>query len=105
METVYGAILVVISLFIYFLPTFVAKGKKHPNFMSIFLLNFFLGWSLLGWVIALVWAVKNEKSSQPTPVSHVSAGDEIAKLKALMEDGAITYDEFEAKKKSILSTI
>lgn len=61
MEMVYGVILVVIFFFIYFLFIFVVKGKEYFNFMLIFLLNFFLGWSLLGWVIVLVWVVKNEK--------------------------------------------
>ncbi|MBB1438608.1 superinfection immunity protein [Shewanella sp. SG41-4] len=33
--------------------------NKQPNFYSIFALNLFLGWTLLGWVAALVWAIKS----------------------------------------------
>ena len=45
---------------IYFLPWFVAlsrKQKQHPQQGSIFVLNLFLGWTFLGWVAALIWAV------------------------------------------------
>ena len=33
-----------------------ARSKR--NTLSIFLLNFFLGRTLVGWVVALVWAMK-----------------------------------------------
>jgi hypothetical protein len=46
-------------LCIYFIPSAVASGKKH--IAGIFILNLFLGWTFLGWVIALVWAVSDEK--------------------------------------------
>ncbi|WP_298942950.1 superinfection immunity protein [uncultured Psychromonas sp.] len=52
------SIFVVIFLCVYFLPTIV--GTKHKNSNSIFVLNLFLGWTLLGWVIALIWAVKKD---------------------------------------------
>lgn len=41
---------------VYFLPWIVARGRAHPNSLAIFMLNLFLGWTFLGWVIALVWA-------------------------------------------------
>lgn len=41
---------------IYFLPTVVALVRHKRNTLSIFLLNLFLGWTLIGWIIALVWA-------------------------------------------------
>ena len=41
---------------LYFIPSFVAHHRGHHQMMPIFLLNLFLGWSLLGWVAALVWA-------------------------------------------------
>ena len=39
---------------LYFLPSIVGHDKR--SFLGIFLVNFFLGWTLVGWVIALVWA-------------------------------------------------
>jgi hypothetical protein len=41
---------------IYFLPTIVALARHKRNAVSILLLNLFLGWTLVGWIIALVWA-------------------------------------------------
>ncbi|HZR20158.1 MAG TPA: superinfection immunity protein, partial [Verrucomicrobiae bacterium] len=28
-----------------------------PNLVGVFLVNFLLGWSIIGWILALVWAV------------------------------------------------
>ncbi len=47
----------IISFFIYFLPTFLAKGRKG---VAIFVLNLLLGWTLIGWIFALVWAFTTE---------------------------------------------
>jgi Superinfection immunity protein len=44
------------SLALLFLPTLVAKSRKHPNALPIFLVNLFFGWTFVGWVISLVWA-------------------------------------------------
>lgn len=52
---------------VYFVPTIVAKVRNHHNTMAIFLLNLFLGWILIGWVAALVWAVL-----KPAPTSDGS---------------------------------
>lgn len=45
----------------YFLPTVIALLREKRDKLSIFLLNFFLGWSVIGWVIALVWALKTDQ--------------------------------------------
>lgn len=42
--------------FVYFIPTINAKNRKHLNTEGIFILNFFFGWTLIGWVIALIWS-------------------------------------------------
>ncbi|MDD5176762.1 MAG: superinfection immunity protein [Sterolibacterium sp.] len=59
---------------LYLLPTYEAWRKKHTNLTAIALVNIFLGWSLLGWVVALVWAFKrpesqNKKGEQTTATS------------------------------------
>lgn len=41
----------------YFLPTAIAIGRKHPQTAAIIALNIFLGWSILGWVAGIVWAL------------------------------------------------
>jgi len=45
---------------IYFLPTIIAAARSKRDVMSIFVLNLLLGWTAIGWVIALVWALKQD---------------------------------------------
>ncbi len=52
-------LLSIVALLLYFLPTIVASKRKHPSTIDIGVFNFFLGWTFLGWVIALVWSLKN----------------------------------------------
>ena len=44
----------------YFLPSIIALARNKRDIGGIILLNFFLGWTMIGWVIALVWAVKTD---------------------------------------------
>ena len=50
-------LLVVLIFAFYFLPTLIAFLRQHKNKLAIFLLNLFLGWTILGWVVSLVWSV------------------------------------------------
>lgn len=50
-------IVIVIVLILYFAPSITAAERKHPQTAAIFCLNFFLGWTLIGWVGALVWSL------------------------------------------------
>ena len=49
-------ILWILGLIVYFLPSVFAYGK--PQFKPVFVLNLFLGWLIVPWVIAMMWAVK-----------------------------------------------
>jgi Superinfection immunity protein len=44
----------------YFLPSIIALARSKRDITAIVLLNFFLGWTMIGWVVALVWAVKTD---------------------------------------------
>jgi hypothetical protein len=41
----------------YMLPSIVAHARQQPNLAAILALNVLLGWTVIGWVIALVWAL------------------------------------------------
>lgn len=58
---VLGAVILVAGLALYFLPSIVANHRRHRNLMPILIVNLFLGWTLLGWVVALAWACFEEK--------------------------------------------
>jgi len=53
----YIVLMLVILLPLYFLPAIVAASRNNHNTAAIFVLNLFLGWTFLGWVIALIWAM------------------------------------------------
>lgn len=68
---------------LYFAPVVVAAIREHRQVLAIGVLNLFLGWTLVGWVIALVWAclAKEERQvagpavqpvQQPSPAAMVS---------------------------------
>ena len=46
----------------YFLPSIIAGIKKRKNSVDILVLNIFLGWTIIGWIIALMWAVTGKSS-------------------------------------------
>jgi len=60
MRLFFAVLIALLSLF-YFLPFAIAFNKKRANTGAIFALNLFLGWTLIGWVVALVWALKEER--------------------------------------------
>lgn len=88
----------------YMMPTFLAVGRKHKALPAIFALNLFLGWSLLGWVAALVWSLTNPNPSEPVVINQAasSMADELAKLADLRDKGILTEEEFQAKKAVLL---
>lgn len=56
---------VIVSIFtlLYLLPFSVGLIRRKENIVSIFVVNLFLGWTLVGWVIALAWAFAVDKKS------------------------------------------
>jgi hypothetical protein len=42
---------------LYCLPGLIAYRRGHPKRVAIGALNLLLGWTFLGWVAALVWAL------------------------------------------------
>ena len=56
-ETIFMPLTFVVGLVVYFVPTIVAGFRSHTQTMAIFALNLLLGWSLLGWIGALIWAL------------------------------------------------
>jgi hypothetical protein len=51
-----AAFLIVFGL--YFLPTVVAFSRRVVNRGSVAVINVFLGWTFIGWVIALAMALR-----------------------------------------------
>ncbi len=49
-------IFVIIFLFIYFLPFFITEIRNIKNSTAVMWLNFFLGWTFLGYLLLLFYA-------------------------------------------------
>jgi hypothetical protein len=50
------AVLIIVGIAVYFIPTLIATARGHRNAMAIFLTNLLLGWTALGWIISLIWS-------------------------------------------------
>jgi hypothetical protein len=59
MSALLGICGVILILCFYFWPTSEAYRRKNKNCVAIFILNLLLGWTVIGWVIAMVWAFVN----------------------------------------------
>jgi hypothetical protein len=53
---------VLVSIAFYFLPTLIAVRRHIPNDVSVAVVNLFLGWTFIGWVVALAMAVAGRKT-------------------------------------------
>lgn len=48
---------------VYFLPSTIAIARRHRNASAVCLLNLLAGWTVVGWVISLIWATIKDPSS------------------------------------------
>jgi hypothetical protein len=49
-------IILAVLLALYLVPVLVARSRKCSATAGIAIINIFLGWTFLGWVVALTWA-------------------------------------------------
>lgn len=45
---------------LYLVPVLLAYDRKHKDVASIGVVNVLLGWTIIGWVVALAWALKSK---------------------------------------------
>lgn len=60
---------ILIAAVLYFLLALVGHIRHKRNENSITIVNLFLGWTLVGWVVALAWALSNDV---PAPAAVVA---------------------------------
>jgi Superinfection immunity protein len=56
-------LVVIVGIGLYFLPTIIAVARKVTNQGSVLVINFFLGWTFVGWVVALAMACRTSNLS------------------------------------------
>jgi hypothetical protein len=74
-------LLLLISVAVYFFPSFIAFLQRHPQYSAIFFLNLFLGWTFIGWVAALVWAATSSATKHDAFVASVGASKSLSPAK------------------------
>lgn len=52
------------ALIFFFLPSFIAMLRGHNNTFAIFLTNLLLGWSGIGWIVALIWSFTSIRKAE-----------------------------------------
>ncbi|HXU26848.1 MAG TPA: superinfection immunity protein [Bacteroidia bacterium] len=84
-------------------------GRKKSYAKQLLLLNVFAGWTTIGWVGALIWAVLDDpiKQSQLSPSQNNYTSTEallvLEKLGVLLSQGFINADEFAQQKSKLLT--
>lgn len=66
------AVLVALLTGFYQLPGAIAIHRGHKDTVAINLWNFFTGWTVIGWIVTLVWSLGNVP--QATPAAPPIAG-------------------------------
>jgi len=97
------AVFILLMLAIYLLPTLVAVIRDHHASAGVFLINLFLGWTLLGWLGSLIWAAigpNNSVQNYKMPPRN-NMVDELERLAKLREAGHLSEEEFEQKKREL----
>ncbi len=56
-------------LALYFVPSFVAWRRTAKATAGVVIVNVFLGWTFIGWVVALAWAAIGEPRPKPLPAA------------------------------------
>ncbi|MNZ16097.1 superinfection immunity protein [Pseudomonas putida] len=108
--TVTSFISIGVCAILYLLPAINAKSRRHPSTGAVFLLNLFLGWTVIGWLAALIWSATATSTHITTvPGSNGSSPGEdkyqkLERLGGLKEKGLITAAEYESEKSKILGS-
>jgi Superinfection immunity protein len=67
LEEVATVAAVTISVFLYFVPTVIAVSRGAPNPDSVLAVNLLLGWTGIGWLVALFMSAGSARRSRPGP--------------------------------------
>ena len=123
MDVVVLAIFFLVLAVIYAIPTIVAFRRSHPNRWIIAVINMAFGGTIIGWGVALVWAlravhrpgstdsggesglnifVNDTKKVQIVDPPSSSAAHELERLHDLLTRGVISQAEFDGLKAKLI---
>jgi len=100
-----GSLFLLLLAAIYFLPSIVAVYKEHSSAGAVAALNLFLGWSLLGWIIAIVWALSDPTKTiakKMDTMHRLERGAILRELALLRDQGVLSDEEFTERKREVM---
>lgn len=127
-DLIFLAIFFLIIGIVYIAPSIVAFRRNHPNRWIILVINVVFGGTILGWGIAMVWAmraahrigavssggesglnlfvndVKKVQIVDPPPLPATSPVQELERLHDLLVRGAVSQVEFDSLKAKLLGS-
>ncbi len=86
---------IAIGVALYFIPAIVASKRDHQNATAIGILNLLLGWTIIGWVGALVWAVSGPRGGDLVVCSECK--EMIVRGAKVCKHCGARFDEVEAE--------
>jgi hypothetical protein len=125
-DFIFLVVFVLVIAIIYIAPSIVAFRRNHPNRWIIMVINVAFGGTIIGWGIAMVWAmraahrigstssggesglnlfindVKRIQLVDPPPLPQTSTVQELERLHDLLVRGAISQVEFDGLKAKLL---
>ncbi len=70
-----GGLMILAFVFgMYLLPALIASHRKHRQIGPIWIVNIFLGWTMLGWIGCLAWALSTPSAPQVIYVERAPSG-------------------------------
>jgi len=63
-SVVFVLLMVIIAMLAYFIPTLLAYALQTPNVFRIAIVNGLIGWTVIGWIVCLVWALWASKHAE-----------------------------------------
>ena len=66
-----GAVLFCLGVVIYLIPSWIAWSRRHRNQGAIGVLNILLGWTVIGWIGALIWSCTSNVEPSAMPAAAV----------------------------------
>jgi hypothetical protein len=85
MSSVLTVSLALILCVIHFLPSIVAFSREHPRRITLLVLNILVGWTLIGWIVLLIWAFARPSSNVHRPDTQQPYGKRQVASRSIFE--------------------
>ena len=104
---IFSLIISFILTSLYFLPYLTAQKQSHIKLRTIYLLNIFTGWTVIGWIGIMIWLYTPTKPQNHTH-SNKQIVNERLKYKQLLDEllnsGAISQEEYQQRIDELLNS-